>query len=712
MKHLLLISLILLLAALFAAGCAKDWIEDPDAKVYKVAVLMRESEKGRWQETARWAQENIFNAQKGLDQRVRLELTFYNQDAADIDAYMHRIAQDQSVMAIIGPATSDRAEQLADILEKLEENNKPMITPAATYVQYQRKVADNPYVWNLAESDITELEVLIAEIAEQKLDSPLELLVMDQADKTGDALHDYAEWFSFIAEEYGLRVQDIHFYTGKDDLPARMGEICNSGKEPPVLVFSAANEQYALLFDSELKKYSGKPRRIYCTDSFVTEKIAAGVKNYDYEGVDIYASPESGFIQAYQDRFGREPENGEAQLFDAVYMLSYAAAFQMHSGGSLNDALLEVVEGRSGTGGGWRASEMTSNYMALTQGICPNLRGVSSEWSFDKLSHSSVVGSTYRIWRLEKGAFKAQEYVSTEGSAHSSSTKEIWEWTASSYQTFDAGDGAGLTYPPVDKRWALLVAGSSGWINYRFQADVFAMYQILRRHGYPDDHIVVVCEDDLARDRENPHPGELRVREDGPNLYEPAAVDYIASTISADDIGAILQGRSSERLPHVLQLDEDDNVFIFWSSHGSKGKLYLGNSPLMTYETFRSILSDTPHRKLLMAVEACYGGGLGEACEGLPGCLFITAANPYETSHSAVWSDLYYTYLSNGFTKGFQEAIDQSPTISLRDLYYTLASHTAGSHVKVYNAPCYGNVYSETMGEYLPVLPRRSFFRK
>lgn len=691
----------MLLAALFAAGCTKEPFEDPGAKVLKVAVLMRESEKGRWQGTVRWAQENIFNAQKGLNQRVRLELTFHNQDAADIDAFMNRIAEDNSVAAIIGPATSDRAEQLADILEKRGENNKPMITPSATYVQYQRKVADNPYVWNLAESDITELEVLIAEIARQKPDAPLELLVMDQSDKTGDALHDYAEWFSFIAEEYGLRVRDVHFYTGKDDLPARVGEICDAGKEPPVLVFSAANEQYALLFDSELKKHTNKPCRIYCTDSFVTGKIAAGVKNYDYEGVDINASPESGFIEAYKGRFGREPENGEAQLFDAVYLLSYAAAFQLHSGSSLNDALLEVVEGRSGTGGSWQASEMTSNFMALSQGTCPDLRGVSSEWTFDKKSHSSVVGSTYRIWRLEKGAFIAEGYVSTEGSAHSSSTKDIWEWTASSYQAFDSGDGTDLSYPPADKRWALLVAGSSGWRNYRFQADVFAMYQILRRHGYLDDHIVMVCEDDLARNPENPHPGELRVREDGPNLYEPAAVDYIASTITADDIGYILQGRSSERLPHVLQPDVDDNVFIFWSSHGARGKLYLGNSTLMTYETVRSILSDTPHRKLLMAVEACYSGGLGEVCEGLPGCLFITAANPYETSHSAVWSDLYDTYLSNGFTSGFLEAIDQSPTISLRDLYYTLASHTAGSHVKVYNASNYGSVYSETMGEYL-----------
>lgn len=37
----------------------------------------------------------------------------------------------------------------------------------------------------------------------------------------------------------------------------------------------------------------------------------------------------------------------------------------------------------------------------------------------------------------------------------------------------------------------------------------------------------------------------------------------------------------------------------------------------------------------------------------------------------------------------------------LRDLYYALAAHTTGSHVKVYNAPHFGSVYSNTMAEFM-----------
>ena len=58
-------------------------------------------------------------------------------------------------------------------------------------------------------------------------------------------------------------------------------------------------------------------------------------------------------------------------------------------------------------------------------------------------------------------------------------------------------------------------------------------------------------------------------------------------------------------------------------------------------------------------------------------------------------------FLSNGFTRGFQEAIGTNPAVSLRDLYYTLAAHTSGSHVKFYNVANYGNVYSNSMAEYL-----------
>jgi legumain len=47
--------------------------------------------------------------------------------------------------------------------------------------------------------------------------------------------------------------------------------------------------------------------------------------------------------------------------------------------------------------------------------------------------------------------------------------------------------------------WALLVAGSNGWYNYRHQADVCHAYQILHANGISDSNIVVMMYDDLAQ---------------------------------------------------------------------------------------------------------------------------------------------------------------------------------------------------------------------
>ena len=704
------------------AACSSDDSNSSSSvttHTYKVAVLMHASESERWQRTAQWALENIAEAQRGLADRVELQLTFKDQDADDIEQYMQQIAEDSTIVAIVGPSTSLRAEQMAIQLGKRKNFNKPMITPSATWVQYQRKFANVPYVWNLAESDITELEVIISEIASLHATDSLTVELLAQHDTSAsDERNDYLEWFSFIAEEYGLTVSGVHLYKNTADLHNTVREICGPEyeKNRKILVYAPSVEDDAIAFDREIGLYRDEleaqkmvcfmPHKIYCSDGFVSNLIATTVTNMDYEGVDLFASPEVGFIQAYHQRFKEELVNGEAQFYDALCLVAYAAALKLSNSqivksSNINDAILAVVDGRDGQGGSWLPADMARNFELLSRGRTPDIEGVSGSWTFDKETHSSVIGSTYRRWRIFDGQYVTTEYVSSEGSKRTSSSKTMWDWTASHMQTFSTEEGSGLSYPALDDRWALLIAASKGWTNYRFQSDVFAMYQILRQHGYTDDHIVLICEDDVARHANNPHPGELRISDKGENVYDAASIDYRLSTLMPDDIGAILQGRASDRLPQVLHPDDDDNVFVFWSSHGSPGSMDFGGTQRMFYQTVRDILESTPHRKLLFTIEACYSGGLGEYCQGLPGTLFITAANPYETSHADVWSDDVGVYLSNGFTRGFQEAIAQNPAISLRDLYYTLAAHTTGSHVKVYNVPHFGSVYSNTMAEFL-----------
>ena len=695
---------------LLLASCSSDdLLPSPSVTThtYKVAVIMEKGEQARWERTAKWALENIAEAQRGMTDRVELQLTFKSQDDSDIAEYMRQVAEDTTVVAIVGPTTSACAEQMAQTLDK---HGKPMVTPSCTQVEYQRKFAAVPYVWNMAESDIAQLEVLLSGVASTLYNGhSVMLLCADDGD--GVARNAYAEWFGFIAEEYGLTVDGVFLYKDEADLRRYVHEFCGTNWRmgSKYLLFNPSSPEMALALDDEMGRVKAAlpenklfyTPNIRCSDAFVSQQIAAAVTNATYEGVDLYASPESGFNKAYRQRFGEELVNGEAQFYDGLCLVAYAATLSLEKGISLNDAILAVVDGRDGQGGSWFPADMARNFELLSQGRTPDIDGVSSSWTFDEKTHASVCGSTFRRWRLYDGQYLTTEYLSTEGSRRTTSSKNMWEWTASQMQTFSADEGSGLSYPALDDRWALLVAASKGWANYRFQSDVFAMYQLLKQHGYADDHIVLICEDDVARHANNPHPGQLRISDTEANVYDAAAIDYRLGDLRPDDIGAILAGRASDRLPQVLHPDADDNLFVFWSSHGSPGSLDFGGQQSMSYQKLRDMLEGTPHRKLLFAVEACYSGGLGEACEGLPGTLFITAANPYETSHADVWSEDVGVYLSNGFTRGFQEAIAQNPAISLRDLYYTLAAHTTGSHVKVYNAPHFGSVYSNTMAEFL-----------
>ncbi len=674
--------------------------------VVNVAVLMEKGEQVRWERTATWALDNIAKAQQGLTDLVELRLTFHSTDDADIGEKMQQLVKDTTVHAIVGPTTSDRAAQMAATLNGRKVWNKPMITPSATQVEYQRKFANTAFVWNMAESDIAEIEVLMAKMALSG-NNKVELLAAD--DGNTEARNAYAEWFGFIAEEYGLQVERVCLYQTTDDVRKYVRQLCGTNWKVSTnyLLFNPSSPDVAAAFDDEVGrmkaenagKYFYTPM-IFCSDAFVSDWAAFTATHAQYQGVDLYAQPESGFHQAYRQHFGEELVNGEAQFYDALCLVAYAATLAHATSATLNESIRSVVDGRDGKGGSWLPADMHGNFQLLQTGRTPDIDGVSGNWTFDESTHSSVTGSTFRFWRLNEGQFITTEYISTDGGKRTSSSKNVWDWTASNLQTFSATDSA-HPYPTLRDRWALLIAASTGWGNYRFQADVFAMYQILRKHGYTDDHIILICEDDVAGNSKNAEPGVLRVSDTGDNLYDASAIDYRLSALTPADIGDILQGRQSDRLPQVISADSTDNVLIFWSSHGSPGSFDFSGSQSMTYERMKGILSSTPHRKMLVALEACYSGGLGKYCEGLPGTLFITAANPWETSHAAVWSDQLGIYRSNGFTRGFQEAIAANSSISLRDLYYTLARTTSGSHVKVYNTENYGNMYDNSMSEYL-----------
>lgn len=680
---------------MFMTGCDDrlPQTNEPESVTYKVAVIMPSSAGCDWNRSIDWALDNFETAQEGLPQTTRIEVELKDEEDPDLQTYIDRVAEDQTYTAIIGPYSSQNATLAAQACKKAR---KTLILPIATSTEFQRIFADEDYVWNLTQSDLTQCEILLMQAAVSEVYG-VSLLTSDD-----DYGKSFSDWFAYQAVELGLTVENMFIYRTAEELKNSVAQMNAPYYRNRALIFAPSKASDVISFD---EAYSEADKSVfpivYCSDVAHSKSLEGRVKN-DYEGISPSADPASGFIQAYQTRFGEVPMAGEAHLFDALSLLGYALA--TYSDTDLNGAIKKIIDGRDPWNRSWLAGDMQTALLRLQAGQTPDLSGVTGDWTFDQKYHSSVLNSIYCHWVLKDGKYQPLEYLSTDGSRRTTSTLQTWETQAESLQQFNR-DQEDFQYGELNENWAVVIGTSDTWANYRHQADAMAMYQILKRHGYDDDHIIMIIADNLAYDPHNLQPGVVKVTPDGENLYTDLKVDYLINDLTITDLKDILLGRSSAKLPEVVSSGKQDNIIFFWCGHGSQNSLSWGSYGTVYSWQIRDIMQSMydaqRYRKALFVMDACYSGTIGEACEGLPGVLFMTAANAYEPSKADMKDPQMGIWLSNGFTRAFQDAVDANPQISLRDLYYELARHTVGSHATMYNITHYGNMYTNSIGEYL-----------
>jgi len=74
-------------------------------------------------------------------------------------------------------------------------------------------------------------------------------------------------------------------------------------------------------------------------------------------------------------------------------------------------------------------------------------------------------------------------------------------WAREFIRQSQARDSAGNGGGGTKNIWAVLVAGSNGWWNYRHQADICHAYHILTSHGVPASQIITMMYDDIANNK-------------------------------------------------------------------------------------------------------------------------------------------------------------------------------------------------------------------
>ncbi|KAF8407132.1 hypothetical protein HHK36_006257 [Tetracentron sinense] len=192
----------------------------------------------------------------------------------------------------------------------------------------------------------------------------------------------------------------------------------------------------------------------------------------------------------------------------------------------------------------------------------------------------------------------------------------------------------------VGTRWAVLIAGSNGYWNYRHQADVCHAYQILKRGGLKDENIIVFMYDDIAFNEENPRPGVIINSPHGNDVYEGVPKDYTGKDVTVGNFFAVLLGNKTALTGgsgKVLDSGPNDHIFIYYTDHGGPGVLGMPTSPYIYGNDLIDVLkkkhASGSYKSLVFYLEACESGSIFEGLlpEGL-NIYATTASNAEESS--------------------------------------------------------------------------------
>ena len=742
---------------------SRRWVEKT---VAVVAPLNDPIMKARLERTAGWMLKSLEEAQLHDTLCINLKLEWYDEYGNDLKALGERLANRDDVMAVIGPFDSDNVAQLAPYCQ---QTHKPLILPTATSETVIRRFAitstgdgQQPFLWSLTETDVSLSEVMqIRHAATIQMDEDYAKYADYAGLFTPNTTYGqtFYEWAPFQATELGIGFRWNVRYTDSEMLYEKLRAFYDDiddvrwyNEVMPAFVVIESLEQVAQigriryqwwnvdiddLITTLVEKNGSNLSQIKETLNVFQKLVSAwspiyyvlanltdeGIAALDltgqlicdqYEGFSPYADPMTGFEMSYEGRYGTKPTFAECKFYDALLLAAFAANYLEHHKevDNLNDAIIAITTTDNFLSGyAWSETGMELYLTALEKGQLIGFKGASGPVQFDSECYTAALNTTYVNWIIDGERVQHIGYYSRKGNAQTAKTLASWNWLVeNAEEKFDKQYNKSfvpINYPALSDQYAVLVQGSNGWSNYRHEADVLSIYQMLKAKGYSDDHIILVSADDCANASENIDKGAVRTDPNGKNLREGAVIDYRNADLTPQDICNILKGVKTDKTPVVLPADAGQNVLFFWSGHG-RSKAVNGINEMawrdlptgqgmtadLLAQTLREMADNKQFRQVLVCLEPCYSANMGQALEGIPGVLAICSAGAYEQSFADSWSNELGVWMCDRFSRNLVGHVSENPDGTYRDLYLYCAQHTLGSHVCIYNNVNFGNLYT------------------
>ncbi|KAM7525615.1 hypothetical protein LguiA_015517 [Lonicera macranthoides] len=259
-------------------------------------------------------------------------------------------------------------------------------------------------------------------------------------------------------------------------------------------------------------------------------------------------------------------------------------------------------------------------------------------------------------------------------------------------------------------KWAVLVAGSKGYGNYRHQADVCHAYQILKKGGLKDENIVVFMYDDIATNDLNPRPGVIINHPNGSDVYAGVPKDYTGSNVTAENLYAVLLGNKNAvkgGSRKVVDSKPNDRIFLYYSDHGGPGVLGMPNMPFIYANEFIEVLkkkhASGTYNEMVLYIEACESGSVFEGLMPKDLNVYVTTASNAEESSWGTYcpgmepspppeyitclGDLYsVAWMEDSETHNLKKETIEQQYKAVKDRTSNYNSYNAGSHVMEYGS--------------------------
>jgi len=196
----------------------------------------------------------------------------------------------------------------------------------------------------------------------------------------------------------------------------------------------------------------------------------------------------------------------------------------------------------------------------------------------------------------------------------------------------------------TSNHWAVIMAGSNTYSNYRHQADAAHAMKIMLKNGIPRDQIIHLSYDDIAQNGANPYKGQLfnqpteEADMEANNLYDASEIDYRGDLVNKENFFKVLMGDDSAPGP-VLKSDSDSKVFVFFVDHGGAGLICTPSGPWIYADELNTTLKNAKDagmfKELVFYLETCESGSMFPSLEADGGFYAMTASNATQSSYGA-----------------------------------------------------------------------------